>query len=285
MRLSLRWSVAAATGLIGLLVGVGVRADIPTTAVLFYAGTLEDGGEPLPGPASVEFRLFDALEGGTETCHLPAQTIALQRGRFRLDVSDCVDQVKANPDLYVEITVDGSPLPRKKIGATPYAVEAGHATTADQATSVATGGVDSAAIADDSIDTQDIADEAIGSAKIRNDSMSGEDIANGSILGVDIRDGEVGANHLSTGAAGANLNVSAVTGASCVPEDAGEMRCACANNQVAIGVSATPDEASSIRFFLRAPDGKSYLIGCRNNQIGAKVVCASQAVICITVSP
>jgi hypothetical protein len=62
-------------------------------------------------------------------------SIALDSGRFSVALPDtCATAVKASPDAWAEVLVDGASLGRTKIGAVPYALEAGHATNADNAT-------------------------------------------------------------------------------------------------------------------------------------------------------
>jgi hypothetical protein len=110
------------------------RADgIPSTAALTYAGYLEDSsGKPVSGPQALALRLYDAADGGTPRCELAgAQKVEVTTGRFELTLpDDCTQAVKANPNLWVEISLAGESLGRTKLGAVPYAVEAGAASEA-----------------------------------------------------------------------------------------------------------------------------------------------------------
>jgi hypothetical protein len=45
----------------------------------------------------------------------------------------CSDAISDNPDVWSELEVDGVPFGRTKLGAVPYAIEAQHALTADNA--------------------------------------------------------------------------------------------------------------------------------------------------------
>jgi hypothetical protein len=135
------WALAAT--LLGLGYSLAqVKADgAPKAQPLWYAGTVADAaGIPLEGNHSVALRLFAALSGGSPACTAGPSNIAFQKGRFRLDASAaaCTAAVAANPDLFAELSVDDKAFPRSKIGATPYAIEAGRAVEATRATTAMT---------------------------------------------------------------------------------------------------------------------------------------------------
>jgi hypothetical protein len=125
---------------IAAAVGFGLhaaRASIPATNALSYTGTLMDGaGNPLTDPHAVEIGVFDVDTGGTPVCPI-AQNPTLTpdvHGGFRMQLSDaCATDIEQNPDLWLEVKVDGTPLARTKLGAVPYAVAAKTAVHADQA--------------------------------------------------------------------------------------------------------------------------------------------------------
>ncbi|MBN1609020.1 MAG: hypothetical protein JW940_20500 [Polyangiaceae bacterium] len=130
----------ATTGLIAgaFLAGRVLAAGIPAAGALTYSGVLEgENGEPLTGKHTVEVRFWAAESGGDNAlCTNYGQEVALESGRFSVALPDgCTDAVKAHPDLWVEVVVDGASLGRAKAGAVPFAVEAGHATSADSAAS------------------------------------------------------------------------------------------------------------------------------------------------------
>jgi hypothetical protein len=108
---------------------------IPATAAMTYSGTLEDpSGAPLGGTKSIGLTFWDQAANGTSQCSVPPSQLALDQGRFDIILPDtCTAAVKANPDLWIEITVDGASLGRSKAGAVPYAVEAAHAVNSDTA--------------------------------------------------------------------------------------------------------------------------------------------------------
>jgi hypothetical protein len=125
--------VGAAT----LLVVERVRAaGIPAENALTYTGYLETPeGEPVDGSRNIGLSVYARVSGGTPVCEVAPDAVEVLAGRFQLALPDeCTDQVKASPDLWIQVEVDGESLGRTKLGAVPYAVEAGHATTADRAT-------------------------------------------------------------------------------------------------------------------------------------------------------
>lgn len=127
------FGVAILGAAIALVVAYGVRralaAGIPTTTPLYYSGYLEQGGSPLTGPHLIQVNLWtDATSTNTSkrVCTtVPVGSTTVTAGRFRLPLDPtCLAAIHAHPDLYVEVVVDGTTLPRTKIGAVPYAVEA-----------------------------------------------------------------------------------------------------------------------------------------------------------------
>lgn len=122
-------AVLAAVGL-----GYGLRAaradGVPST--MTYTGTLEDPtGKPVSGPKKIGLTFYDAATQGTEVCKITPATVDVANGRFDVPVTQvCVDKMKANPNLWVEVGVEGESLGRAALGAVPYAVEAGAASEA-----------------------------------------------------------------------------------------------------------------------------------------------------------
>jgi hypothetical protein len=123
------------------LLAVRARAaGIPGADVLTYTGYLEDAdGQPLQSTVSIAVELWnDGKAGaGDKVCEAVVETVELQAGRFQVPLTDCDAEVKKNPNLWTEVRVDGASLGRTKLGAVPYAIEAAHATSADEATHAA----------------------------------------------------------------------------------------------------------------------------------------------------
>lgn len=105
------------------------RADgVPTVSPLYYGGVLDDSGRPVDGARSVTVRVWDAATGGTTVCTTAAPGTAFSAGRFRVALDNaCAAAVRANPNLWAEVQVDATTFPRTKLGAVPYALEAGRA--------------------------------------------------------------------------------------------------------------------------------------------------------------
>lgn len=123
----------------GYLVGTARATGIPTTGTLTYSGLLEDQGQRVNSAAfPIGLSLWDDQVSTDAAmhrrCELPSAPTAVTNGRFRLVLpDDCVTAVHGNPDLYVDLSLQGASLPRTKLSAVPYAVEASHAVNADRA--------------------------------------------------------------------------------------------------------------------------------------------------------
>jgi hypothetical protein len=127
--------VGAATTIVGGLIGYALAEGAPTLQPLFYGGMVTSrDGTPLDATHSVSLSLLAAESGGTALCSTPALAAEFKAGRFRVALPSgdkgCAQAVSNNPDTWVELTVDGTTFPRTKVGAMPYALEAGHAKSA-----------------------------------------------------------------------------------------------------------------------------------------------------------
>jgi hypothetical protein len=132
----------AGVAVLSAAIGYGLRARAegpPRTTPLFYAGTLLDpAGAPLTGSKAIAVSLYDDEKAGTLVCASPPSTVDLgaSHGKFRIPLTgagatgDCVKAVHDGSELWVAVAIDGTqPLPRTKLGAVPYALEADHALT------------------------------------------------------------------------------------------------------------------------------------------------------------
>jgi hypothetical protein len=124
--------VVAATA--GYVVARAHAAGVPMTApVMTYSGTLTDTtGAPLPGSKNISIQLWDVATGGsTPLCVTPSAMETLIAGAFQIVLPDpCVAAVHSHAEIWLEVSVDGAPLPRTKLGAVPYALEAATASSA-----------------------------------------------------------------------------------------------------------------------------------------------------------
>jgi hypothetical protein len=128
--------VAAVTMGLTLLAVRARAAGVPDADVLTYTGYLEDPeGKPITTElSSVGIEVFDAAEAGKRVCDTSVESVTPVHGRFQLPLpEECLTAVKATANLWVDVKVEGASLGRTKLGAVPYAVEAGHATSADGA--------------------------------------------------------------------------------------------------------------------------------------------------------
>jgi hypothetical protein len=111
---------------------------------LYYGGVLDEGGRPVEGMRTVTVRLWDMAIGGTAACTTTAPNTAFSGGRFRVALdAACAGSVRMNPNLWAEVQVEATTFPRSKLGAVPYALEAGRATAAAGALEARIAGLDS----------------------------------------------------------------------------------------------------------------------------------------------
>jgi hypothetical protein len=132
--------------LIGVIIGTTFlsAAAFAQTTEFTYQGSLKDGGAPANGNYDMEFRLFDALTGGSQlgTPTLTRANVMVTDGVFSVTL-DFSGTGSAFPgaDRYLQIGVKnaGGPsyttlTPRQKISSSPYAQQSLNAATASTAT-------------------------------------------------------------------------------------------------------------------------------------------------------
>lgn len=107
-------------------------AGAPLKSPLVYSGVLEEGEKPVSGARMIGIRLFDAAMGGAEQCAAAPVAVEVKEGRFSVLLADaCSTAIHDHSDLWVELQIDGNALlPRAKLGAVPYALEAARAVDA-----------------------------------------------------------------------------------------------------------------------------------------------------------
>lgn len=163
-----RTMALVAGGVLCFGAGTVVATGFPTeNTALHYSGVLTDStGAPLNTTATISVRLFDAALNGEVQCSATQSNVPLGEtdGQFRIALpATCVEAIRDVGDLWAEVSVGATTLPRQKLGAVPFAVsasEAQHAETADAAeiaTTVAPSGVPTAAIQDGAVNSAKLA--------------------------------------------------------------------------------------------------------------------------------
>jgi hypothetical protein len=127
-----RWLALGIGGLAAVLgtLRAASATGIPAAGALVYSGIVTDAnGNPLASPQSIGIAVYDVATGGKKVCEQLPQNVAVDNsGRFQINMPDaCVTAIGAQTDLWVEVSVAGTSVGRTKIGAVPYAVEAGDA--------------------------------------------------------------------------------------------------------------------------------------------------------------
>lgn len=102
-----------------------------------YQGVLydEQAMKPLDGVYSITFEIYDVPSGGTPIWTVN-RSVKVEKGYFNVMLGEVnpLTNVNFNKQLYLQITVaNGTPYPRTKLGATPYAIQAASAVDADTA--------------------------------------------------------------------------------------------------------------------------------------------------------
>lgn len=108
------------------------RADgIPSTSPLVYSGNLQERGTPVNGSRNIRLVLWDSATStdvSNSRCVTVAMGSAVTDGRFHVTLDgSCTAAVRATPDLWIEVEVNGASLGRTKLAAVPFAVEASRA--------------------------------------------------------------------------------------------------------------------------------------------------------------
>jgi hypothetical protein len=123
---------------IGFLAGHVAATGFPAPdSELSYSGLLTDSaGTPRTSTDDILVQLFAAETGGAALCANTATNVdlAASLGRFRVPLqAACAATVRDNGNLWAQIKVGTTALPRQKLGASPYAVSARSAQEADRA--------------------------------------------------------------------------------------------------------------------------------------------------------
>ncbi len=113
---------------LGVLLASGVLAGCNSVApVMSYQGRLTDAaGKPLDGTYQFQFRLFDALTGGTEL-YTETESITVTNGLFDTSIGPSTIVADLRPEmlsqpLWLEVTINGEVLsPRQQLLGAPYA--------------------------------------------------------------------------------------------------------------------------------------------------------------------
>lgn len=102
-----------------ILAGVA-HAQTPLGTAFTYQGRLTNAGGPATGSFHMDFKLYDAADGGAQVGPTVTQSVSVVDGLFSavLDFGAVLD----GNQRWVEVTVEGATLsPRQELTATPYA--------------------------------------------------------------------------------------------------------------------------------------------------------------------
>lgn len=130
-----RFSFLTSLIFVFLLAVASTFAAIPQL-IPYQANVLDaQKGEPLNGVYSVTFELFDTQNGGTPIWSVN-RSVSIENGYMNVMLGEVnpLNNVDFSKQLYIQVTIgNGTPYPRTKLGATPYAIQAIQAVDADTA--------------------------------------------------------------------------------------------------------------------------------------------------------
>lgn len=123
-------TLIAVLGAVSLAGAVGT----PTASPLVWSGLVTDGnGKPYDKSVEVSVAFYDGLAVATPKCQSPTVNAEAATGRFSVELPDsCAKAVHDSPDLWSETIVGSAKvkLPRVKVSAVPFALEAAVASQA-----------------------------------------------------------------------------------------------------------------------------------------------------------
>ena len=93
------------------------------TPVMSYQGRLMESGSPASGTKSMTFRLYTAPSGGTRVWEEGPKSVTVTNGLFNVVLGDVtsLDASQFNQELWLEVVVGTTTLPRQKLMGAPYA--------------------------------------------------------------------------------------------------------------------------------------------------------------------
>jgi hypothetical protein len=117
--------------------GAAIAVGTPTSSPLVWGGTVtDDAGKPYDKAVEVSVAFYDGQAATTPVCSSQTVNAEAKTGRFSVVLPDaCAKAVHDSPDLWSETVVGPSKtkLPRVKVAAVPYALEAAVAGVAEKA--------------------------------------------------------------------------------------------------------------------------------------------------------
>ncbi len=182
---------------LAILVILGLLTPINAQTTEFsYQGVLKTSGIPANGVYDFEFKLFDALSGGTQQgATIQMFNVVVSNGVYAVSL-DLGSGVFTGEDRFLDISVravSGGGFaqlsPRQKITSVPYSVRSSNAAAATTAVNATTAANFTGTLAGDVTGPQIatlIANNAVTTAKIANSSVTDEkvvDVAGNKIIG------------------------------------------------------------------------------------------------------
>ena len=102
----------------------GLAPSVYISPTMSYQGKLVESGTPVTGDRLMTFRLFTASSGGGAIWTEGPETVSVSNGLFTVTLGDTTPLNMNNfpQQLYLEIVVEGTVLPRQVLQGAPYAL-------------------------------------------------------------------------------------------------------------------------------------------------------------------
>jgi hypothetical protein len=172
--------------LVLLLVGAG--SAFAQTSEFNYQGRLNDAGAAANGTYQIQFKLFDAAEGGNQIGKtIDAGQVLVTDGAYSA-VLDFGAEAFGGGDRYLEVSVRKTesdayaPMTRQKINSTPYSIRANTATTAENVGGQTSTDISNTVQTVNGATSSNVADTLVKRDKTGNVAVGGIVFPDGSVL-------------------------------------------------------------------------------------------------------
>jgi hypothetical protein len=209
------FSVTVLLTAVVLLLGSALQlAHAQVPRLLHYQATLTDGALPVEQPVDVDLSFFAEETGGTpiENWTESYEDVAVAQGRLELLLGSqrpLPDAVLETPELYLQVSVDGTVFSRLRVASTAFALRAQVAET------IGAKAVTAASLSEEAVTEAALANRAVTERVLASQAVTTRTLADESVTAAKVRPGAIGTTQLAPGAVtSTRLGPSAVTSSS-----------------------------------------------------------------------
>jgi hypothetical protein len=257
--------------------GYAIRAaasGVPASNALSYAGVLEDSNGPINGSHNILLILYDAATAGNNLCQSAPLSLNVQNGHFSVQLPEaCTTAVGANPNVWIDVLVNGADTGRTKIGAVPYAVEANHAVNADNATNAMNATSATSANHASTADTATNATNATNATSAANASTAAA-LSSGARGGLSFFD-----------VAGSTLSLGGTSGVCTVDSNQFSANCTCPSGTFVVSGGGWTNVSGDVIGESRPVSTTTWRTSCANNITMLSHACGGYELVCSRLGP